>query len=241
MKTTILVTLAAMMAFSGCIKDPLCVKGEGPVVTRILTLDPISSIELQGSFDVIIKQGEEQEVKAVGNDNIIDHLDTYMSDGTWYIGMEQGCFYNFDLKIYLTVPYIESIANSGSGDMHVEDFNDNGDLILDINGSGDINLWKFTGVENMTVTIGGSGSIVLNDSVEGLQNISVRNSGSGKYKGFEAETVNCTLFSNGSGYCEVTVSEYLDVTINGSGNVYYKGRPAIDVNDNGSGKLISRN
>jgi hypothetical protein len=37
------------------------------------------------------------------------------------------------------------------------------------------------------------------------------------------------------------VEDQLDVIISGSGNVYYKGRPEINVSDTGSGRLISRN
>jgi len=47
-------------------------------------------------------------------------------------------------------------------------------------------------------------------------------SGSGAFRGFPATTGDRTVKSSGRGDCKARVNNNLDVTISGSGNVYYK-------------------
>jgi hypothetical protein len=46
---------------------------------------------------------------------------------------------------------------------------------------------------------------------------------------------------SGSGNCEVTVNTRLDVDIDGSGSVFYKGTPSIKDHISGSGRVVDSN
>ena len=89
--------------------------------------------------------------------------------------------------------------------------------------------------ENIVVSVEGSGGLTLS-GVCCFAAITVRSSGGFYGSGLEIkETEVITL---GAGHTYVWVTDRLNVKIQGSGNVYYKGNPQIISNIQGSGKLI---
>lgn len=86
--------------------------------------------------------------------------------------------------------------------------------------------------------ISGSGSI----SIAGYTNdLNHTTSGSGEFEGFDLESRDAYVKISGSGTANGYATETLNVQINGSGDVYYKGSPEITTNSSGSGSLISAN
>ena len=61
--------------------------------------------------------------------------------------------------------------------------------------------------------------------------------GSCEYDGFPNTAINCELKIEGSGLCNVTLEDKLNVKISGSGVVNYKGNPSIYTDISGSGKV----
>jgi hypothetical protein len=236
-----MIILIAALVMSGCIKDPLCVKGIGPLVEETVSVQEFNAINLQGSMNVEISYGEHQAVVAEGNANIIEELETEVVNGTWYISLGTGCFYDFDLTVYITLPDIKKIELSGSGDILVADLVGHENLTIENRGSGKIVVYEVAETSSLDVKISGSGPIEIKNAWPDLTYMNIINSGSGQFRGYPAAVKECDIKVSGSGSCEISVGDLLDVNITGSGNVYYKGRPVINVNDNGSGRLISKN
>ena len=261
-KQSVLFVLALGFIFISSCGIGDCIKGEGSITTSTLSVADFSGIDLAFSSDVIIKQGTPQKVEATGHPNIIDKISTSVSNDIWTIEFEKGCYNKFELSLEITVPDLNSLVVNGSGDVEVHDFlNQNGLLVIDVNGSGnvtlgdfegkseleaflsgsgDVNLGNFTGLSQFDVDINGSGELVAerNFSVEDL---TIRNSASGDFLGFNISADNCVIKAVGSGNCELTAGNALDVTIGGSGDVFYKGNPSISQDINGSGDLINAN
>lgn len=86
----------------------------------------------------------------------------------------------------------------------------------------------------------GTGDVVISDFIP-QENLSVSLIGSGSFLGFPLEVANCTINISGTGDCEVSVTNRLDVSIIGSGNVYYKGNPVIHEDISGSGSVLAQN
>jgi hypothetical protein len=192
--------------------------------------------------EVIISQGAIREVIAVGDANVVDHIDTDVSNGEWIIDFDHGCYDNYDLTIYITVPELNEIALSGSGHITVNDFDNQGeDLELRLSGSGTISLNNFIGTENLSVNISGSGTITNSGTMSTLRDQHIKISGSGSYRGFNHPSDYCSINIPGSGNCEVQVQQTLDVKISGSGNVYYKGYPTVTSDITGSGSVVDAN
>lgn len=211
-------------------------KGEGPVVSKTLNVDKFKGLTLGFSGDVYLTQGAQQSVKVEGQQNIIDLIDLTVSEGHWKIRFTKSVRDHAPLKLYITVPTVDKVHISGSGNILSENkFTGLGDLSLGISGSGDI---KFDSESNhMTSKISGSGDISLKGKTNKLE---LQISGSGDIDAFDLSSKDCNVQISGSGNCEITAEENLDVRVSGSGDVYYKGRPRINSKISGSGDLVSR-
>ena len=91
--------------------------------------------------------------------------------------------------------------------------------------------------ERVKVAVSGSGSIKL-AGTEKAEDLDVFISGSGNYTGinFEAEDAHVKL--SGSGSANVFVHNSLTVRSSGSGDVIYRGNPAVHHSAIGSGQVV---
>jgi len=89
--------------------------------------------------------------------------------------------------------------------------------------------------ENIVASITGSGTLTLSGTCN-FAEIALRSAGSFIGSNLEIRTAEVT--STGSGSIYIWVTDRLNVKIQGSGNVYYKGNPIISSTIGGSGKLI---
>lgn len=240
-RTNLITLLIVCTLIVGCSKDEDCIRGEGTVTTQTLSLSEIDGVNLAFSNNVTIKKGSTQEVKATGHPNIIDKISTEVTDNFWEIDLENGCYDDYELSIEITVPDINRLEISGSGDMIVDNFDNQNALNINLSGSGNMTLNQFEGITELAITINGSGNIRANNDITSLNTLTLNNSGSGKYLGFPISSADCTVNLTGSGDCEVKAESSLDVTLTGSGNVSYKGTPNIMQNITGSGNLINAN
>ncbi|MCL3781310.1 DUF2807 domain-containing protein [Prolixibacteraceae bacterium JC049] len=216
-------------------------KGKGEVETRILSVGTFYGVDLASFPNVRITQGNTQLVKAIGSGDVIAQIKATVISNVLKIEMENSSYTNSQLSIDITIPSINFLSVSGSGDMHINDFDNQDSLSVKMVGSGELHLNKFEGIEQMYVTITGSGIFQAKEDIETLNNLALVNSGSGSYCGFDIVCDNADVKSAGSGKSEVNVRAKLKATIQGAGNVYYKGNPVITKVDRGTGSLINAN
>jgi hypothetical protein len=224
-----------------CDRDTIRISGEGPVVTKTITVPGFTGIDLAGAANIVITQGATQKVEVSAQQNIIDRLETKVLEGIWTVRLEDGKYTNYDLTIHITVPVISSLLVSGSGNIEVNDFSGQGDLVLTISGSGNIQMNAFGGCENLSAIITGSGNIMGQKDFPGLKNLDVVISGSGNYAAYPVVSDHCHISIPGSGVCFVTVNESLSISISGSGSVFYRGSPTVTQNITGSGTVMNTN
>lgn len=256
-KLSIIIVLAVIMTISltGCFYPfGMCIGGEGKVVNDTLSISDFNAIESDGCFNVVIDYDSVQSVVAVGNQNIIDRLQTYVHNDTWNIKLEPGNYCDYELTIYITLPELKSATINGSGSIQVGSFFNQDYADFKINGSGSIDIDTIQ-ARDIELTIAGSGDInsfidcaTLTSNIYGSGNTrtkgwaddqSITIDASGNYKGSDCISKNSTVKILGSGSAYVDVSNNLDVRIDGSGSVYYLGNPHMNVIINGSGRIIS--
>lgn len=240
MKNLVKLSLLALVisSFTACCDDSgICVSGEGKHLTQTLDLEDFSAIQLSESAHVTIVQGNQQKVVATGHENIIDLLKTNVHNGEWDINLPGGCYRSYDLDIEITIPNLERIDLSGSGDIIVSDFNDINDLEVVISGSGEVVFEDNITLETLDARISGSGEIRCNTSPVDLTYLQVKISGSGDLDAYEFHAKDCDINISGSGKCFVTATDNLDVKISGSGSVFYHGNPSVNTQITGSGKV----
>ena len=104
-----------------------------------------------------------------------------------------------------------------------------------VNGSATLNVTDFV-ADTLNVMINGSGDSTLAGKVD-EQTIAIHGSGSYRARDLESQTTDIKVF--GSGDSNIWVTDDLSLTIAGSGDISYHGRPVITTKITGSGDLIN--
>ena len=247
--------LGASFLLTSCEVDEICERGKGTAVTDTLFLPAFTGINLSIAADVYLTQDSVQSVEIIAQENIIDLVDLDVdSDGVWKIRYTSCTRKVSDVEIHISVPNLEEVKITGSGDIVGQNrFNVN-NLILGITGSGDIHLdydaddaeAMITGSGSITsdltanslaTTITASGDMNFSGTVDHHE---VKITGSGNVNSFELETQTTNVRITASGDAEVDVAQTLDVTISGSGSVVYEGNPQVTANITGSGEVRAK-
>jgi len=213
------------------------IKGEGPIIEKTLDVSDFTGVSLGISGNVILKQGNQTSVVVEGQQNIIDNIQTDVYGDVWRIRYDKNVRNHKRVTIYITMPTLTEAYVSGSGGMKSKGaFSNLGDLELAVSGSGKLSL----DVDAKTIesAISGSGDIHLAGNSHEME---VQISGSGELEGFNMQTKDCNIRISGSGECEISVAENLEVKVSGSGDVFYKGNPRVRSKISGSGDVVSRN
>lgn len=191
--------------------------GSGRAVTETRFVGSFTKVKSESVFDVTITQGPEQSVEITADDNIIGHVKTTVANNELRLSLKNDGYHDVTLKARITVPQLNSLVNSGTGDMEISGFTENGLFKISNSGTGHI---KITGKAH---------------------SLSVFNEGTGKIQGFQFDVNEAEVKNLGSGQIEVHCSKHLKVNIEGNGNVLYKGNPTLQVNIKGSGNVLNSN
>jgi autotransporter translocation and assembly factor TamB len=238
-------TLAlASLGFSGCFIDIDdddgifgCIDADGPITSVELELDDFEKLELAMDAQVILTQGDVQEVTFEGKSDILDELNLDIrSNGTWIIRTNDCVRDVDDLTFYITTPYLERIELTSSGDIRSTNTLLSDDIDIRSTGSGEINI--ALEADDTEVDLSGSGDVYIEGEADEL-NLTI--TGSGDFEGFDFACNRVDVRISGSGDAEVRANDALRVRISGSGDVLYRGQPTIDVTITGSGELIDAN
>lgn len=213
-----------------------CEKGAGSTEVRDLTIQDFHSISLEIPADVYIRQGNDFSVRAEGQDNILDLIETDVDNGLWEIEFSD-CVRDFQsLKIYITMPEIDKLVSTATGDIYGENLFQIDDLVLLSTGTGNMEL--DLDADDVEASCTGTGDIRLYGICDDLH---VVLTGTGDFEGFQLKAQTADVRTTGTGDAEVNVENRLKVSITGSGDVSYKGNPLIESTITGTGRLINAN
>ena len=199
-----------------------------------------SEISLRISGTVHLKQGKGQSVEIEAKSSTLEDIITEVKDRQLIIRFPNRNFFerNYNsgkIDIYITVPEIDGLFISGSGNIVADNEIESRILDLAVSGSGNIVLDDLT-AERVKASISGSGDIrIENGGVADELEVSISGSGSVKAEDFEADDIEVRVA--GSGNCSVTSNGSIKARIAGSGSVYYNGNPNIDSSVAGSGRI----
>lgn len=222
-------------------------------VTQERIVGSFSGIHQTTSADVYITKGSSTSVKVKADADKIDNIVTEVEDGILIIKTKKNFRYIKTLEVHITMPSLDYLKNSGSGDFDISGEMEGTNVVFEINGSGDIdaeleasNLQlsisgsgdvKFSGVRgDLAIKISGSGDVVGDGLKLNSCEIMVYGSGDVKLKG---KTAKLTSKQSGSGdfngYGLTAVKVY--ARSNGSGDVVVHAVEKLEATLNGSGDL----
>jgi hypothetical protein len=194
------------------------VGGAGAATTQTRQVPSFTGIDALGSAKVNVSVGGTQSVVVHAGRNLIDQVTTDVRSGVLQIGMRPGMrlFSGGDVTVDITVPALDSVKLTGSGD-------------VDVSG---VSAQQFTAV------LPGSGRVVVSGTAQTVQ-AQLAGSGQLELSNLRAQDVAAEI--SGSGDVTVYASRSLDATVSGSGSIRYAGDPAqVNRNVSGSGSISPR-
>jgi hypothetical protein len=212
--------------------------GSGKVITEKRVVSDFTSIDLSCSADLQLEQGSPLAVSIEGEDNIVPLIETPVSGGVLHIDAKPNTaiLTTRKLIVYVTVPELESLRLTGSGDAEVGEW-EAGSLKLETSGSGDI-LFDGLQADSITARTSGSGDITIRGGQADDQ--SIHTSGSGDYNAGSLQSGEAEVVTSGSGDVTVWAEDELTATTSGSGDISYYGSPRVSEHETGSGDVYRR-
>lgn len=239
MKTLRILILLATVAllFSTCKKDstPDCIQGNGNQVQESRTVGNFNGIVANGAFDLSISQINNSGVDLFGDSNVLPIITTATSNNILTVSVQNNQCYSTtkNIEVTATAPVISSIALNGAGKIDAYNLITD-ELLFETNGSA--TLSSSFDVNKLHTIINGTGNANLSGTAD-YSHFSI--TGTGSILASTVETDTCEIIITGVGDVRISVSKFLEVTISGSGNVYYTGDPET-VNEyiTGTGQVI---
>lgn len=214
-----------------------CLEGTGNTITQQRDLTAFTGVDMRVPGKVYVTYGLTHTISVETFANLQPEILAEIQGSNLVIRSESCLEYNPEEAIIrITLPLLENIELKSSADISIQQVLTNEKLRLILSGSGSIN---FNGTVNkLNVLHSGSGDILLTGLASELESIL---SGSGRIQGFPFAANSAKIVLAGSGYQQVWAKENLDVTITGSGNIYYIGTPSINKYTPGRGTLHNNN
>jgi len=230
----LLLAAAAAGFASGDNENSGWISGSGHLRTESRDVPAFTSIELEGSGNLTIRQGSSRAVMVETVDNVLPVVKTEVVGNVLHLGFNPGTQVSRMTRLEFTVaaPRLTGITVSGSGNARTTAPLRSDSLSLDIAGSGSITC--DADVESLQATVGGSGDITARGRADRL-GITINGSGGIHARGLSSVFADVRV--NGSGDASVNASNTLNINVSGSGSVEYGGGARATVRSSGSGSV----
>jgi hypothetical protein len=191
------------------------------------------------SGDLYINIGKEFNVVLEGDKSLLEEIETEVSGSKLVIKEDNWHTHGHDkVTVYITLPELAGLGVSGSGKAEIKDAVKADELDFSVSGSGRI-VAADLALGKLDISISGSGDVIIGGSGEAAS-ADVGISGSGNFSGESLKIANADFHISGSGSCKCNVTDILNASVSGSGNITYVGSPKVDARVSGSGKVRSK-
>jgi hypothetical protein len=210
--------------------------GAGQVASETREVSGFDAVQLTGSGDLIITQGDEEALTIEAEDNILPYLSSTVQGGTLVLGADTNWTTivrpTRPVRYLLAVQELRAIDVSGSGTVQAGSLTAE-QLAVTVSGSSDVIIEQLAAA-GLTYTVSGSGNANMAGEVTAQQ---VEISGSGDYQAGDLASQTAEVRISGAGSATLWVQESLEADISGSGTVRYYGSPAVSSQVSGSGDV----
>ena len=201
-------------------------------------LSGFTGIGLSIAADVYLTQSDTYKCEIEASREDLEEIETYVEGDVLKIKNRDHFRFDFHdrkVKIYISLPKLNNVGISGSGDILAQTPIKTDELDVKISGSGNVKIESLS-AKNLDLSISGSGDIYFAGS-DIVESSSYTISGSGDIDTQNLQSKKVEVHISGSGDVRVWSVDELDARVSGSGDVYYKGRPIVDAKSSGSGGI----
>lgn len=243
MKKSVTVKTGMLAGTLGCLLLISCVSNvlTGQTVKETRDVQPFSGVTLAFSGNVYITQGSPQKVVIEADKGTMDKIETQMNGDNLVLKTRDGHWRDLGkINVYITMPEIDHLAVTGSGDLICESPVKTDEVELFVSGSGSVRISSLSARE-VSAEITGSGDIIVSGNSNNDSELEATITGSGSIKAENLAVAEASITITGSGSATVNATKELETNITGSGSVNYRGNPLVNANATGSGRTRSMN
>jgi hypothetical protein len=190
-------------------------KGSGALKTETRNVSGFTQITLASMGDVALSQTGTESLTIEAEDNLLPHLTSTLAGGRLTLGT--------DGPLRPTKPIHYTIG--------VKDLSE-----IDVSGAGNVAGTQLH-TSAIVVRVSGAGDVTLSGQAD-RQDVAL--SGAGNYEASKLATKTAKVVVSGAGNAAVQVSDALDATVSGVGNVDYTGDPKVTKRIDGVGAVRKR-
>ncbi len=202
------------------------VSGNGKVTSETRDVESFHSIDLSGSYELVLVQTSGSALKIETDENLHQHIESYVEDEVLYVSSKRRIGNHRELVLYINFEELESIASRGGSEIRTKGVITGDRLNLDFSGAVEAIMdldynavyGDFSGASELKLK--GTASVVSLDC-----------SGAIEVNALELMTEKFKLEISGAAEADVYVTEELIVDASGAVEVRYKGDPPIITRD----------
>jgi hypothetical protein len=191
-------------------------KGSGAPVDKNFKVSDFHGIDVSGGFDVILVQGNSEDLMLTAQENLFEHITVKVDQGILRIYTDNTIISTKSMKARISFKSIDNLKVSGGGDIACETSVNVQKLDVHISGGGDLN--GVINTDKLTCQISGGGDAEINGNIK---NYNLDLSGGGDVTSYiGAGIVDCNV--SGGGDITLRVKEKASdaqVAISGGGDV----------------------
>jgi hypothetical protein len=212
------------------------VHGNGKVVTEERHADSFDRLKVSSGIDAIITQGEEESIKVIADENLLEYIKTEIHDNTLKIYTDAFIRHAKSQEVHVVYKQIKEIDISSAGDVKGTNRMKTDDLDLDLSSAGDLIL----DVEAMSITcnISSAGDAHLSGTVDELD---ADLSSAGDLNASDLVAKKALVSVSSAGNANICATEEVDLSASSAGDIYYHGDPKIvNINKSSAGSIIKK-
>jgi hypothetical protein len=201
--------------------------------TRTYTVQPFSKIHLEGTFKVILEQGEQSGLRIKTDADNFKYIDVNSDSQSLSLKITKKHFDFDELILYISFKELEELYIEGGISLDTKGYIDLKDFYLHVEGGASIEM----NLKANKVKVVGQGGVKLEfDGVADLLDATL--SGAGYLDAIDLKTKETDIRIEGVGAGSVYATDILNATISGVGKIRYKGEPKVNKKIEGIG-LVS--
>ena len=214
--------------------------------TRAFALENITHIELRGSGQMLLTQGDQEALAITATDKMMKNVEIHQKDGTLYLNNRSNGWNWFDwdnseeVTFALTLKQLEHLTLTGAAQVKSTDWTGD-NLHIEVTGAGHINVGKLQ-INKLTLNLTGASHVnieqlrgeELRADLTGASHLSFKQpgevdhqqanlAGASHYNATPLKTRATRLSVTGASNADVYATETLEIEASGASNVSYYG------------------